>query len=136
MPTLWNSLLSFLSEITSENYTTLVYCPHCGNSDSYVKYGFYSRYLFDDHLTKIQRYRCDNDLCPHTTFSILPHAFLRIHRASLCMFMYVLARYEHGDSIASIARDTGSNWPRIQRWIKKAREIRDWLGKEYKKAPP
>ena len=70
------------------------------------------------------------------TFSILPHAFLRIHRASLCMFMYVLARYEHGDSIASIARDTGSNWPRIQRWIKKAREIRDWLGKEYKKAPP
>ena len=83
MPTLWNSLLSFLSEITSENYTTLICCPHCGNRDSYVKYGFYSRYLFDDHLTKIQRYRCDNDLCPHTTFSILPHAFLRIHRASL-----------------------------------------------------
>jgi len=52
------------------------------------------------------------------------------------MLMYVLDLYEQGNSIASIARDIGSNWPRIQRWIKKAKEIRDWLSKEYEKAPP
>ncbi len=63
MPTLWNSLLYFLSEITRENCTTLICCPLCGNSDSYVKCGFYSRYLFDNELIKIQRYRCDNALC-------------------------------------------------------------------------
>lgn len=136
MPTPWNSLLYFLSEITRENYNALICCPHCGNRNLYVKYGFYSRYLFDNNLIKIQRYRCDNDLCPHKTFSILPHAFLRINRASLCMLMHVLELYEQGNKIASIARDTGSNWSRTQRWIKKAREIKDWLSKEYKKAPP
>jgi len=42
---------TLLSEITKENYTSLVCCPYCGNRYSYVKCGFYSRYLFDDDLT-------------------------------------------------------------------------------------
>ena len=136
MPHLWNSLLTVLSEITNKNYDSLVFCPHCGNRNSFVKYGFYSRYLFDDDLINIQRYRCDNDVCPQKTFSILPHAFLRIARASLCMFMHVLKMHEQGNTIASIARDTDSNWSRIQRWLAKAIEIRDWISKEYGKAPP
>ena len=132
----WNSLLTVLSKVTRENYNSLICCPRCGNRFSYVKHGFYSRYLFDDDLIKIQRYRCDNDLCSQKTFSVLPHAFLRIARPSLCMFMYVLKMYEQGSSIASIARHIGTNWPRMQRWIIKATAIRDWIRIERRGVPP
>ena len=127
----WSSLISFLSEITRKNCDSIVCCTHCGNRHTYVKWGFYSRYLFDDELINIQRFRCDNDLCPRKTFSILPHALLPIMRASLCMLMYILKMYEQGNSIAGIARHTGSNWTRIQRLIAKAMSIRDWIKQEY-----
>jgi len=127
----WSSLISFLSEITRKNCDSIICCTHCGNRHTYVKWGFYSRYLFDDELINIQRFRCDNDLCPRKTFSILPHALLPIMRASLCMLMYILKMYEQGNSIAGIARYTGSNWTRIQRLIAKAMSIRDWIKQEY-----
>lgn len=135
MPRPWNSLLKVLSEITRKNSDLLVCCTHCGNRHTYIKWGFYIRYLFNDERINIQRYRCNNDLCPKKTFSILPHAFLPIFRASLCMLMYVLKMYEQGSSIAHIARQTDSNWPRIQRWIAKAILIRNWLEQEYPNAP-
>ncbi len=98
-----------------------------------VKYGTYNRYSFNEReYISIQRYRCDNDLCHRKTFSILPHAFLPIVRASLCMFMYVLNIYEQGHSVAEIARLTNSNWPRIQRWITMASKMRQWFQKEYR----
>jgi transposase-like protein len=127
----WNSFITSLSDITRKNSETIVCCTHCGNRYTHVKWGFYNRYLFNDELIKIQRYRCDNDLCPQKTFSILPHALLPIARASLCMLMYVLSMYERGQSIADIAKHTGSNWSGIQRWIKKATLIRNWLRQEY-----
>lgn len=136
MPRPWNSLLTVLSEITRKNSELLVYCTHCGNRHTHIKWGSYNRYLFNDELINIQRYRCDNDLCPKKTFSILPHAFLPIVRASLCMLMYILKMYEQGNCIAGIARHTGSSWPRIQRWIAKAISIRNWLEKEYANASP
>jgi transposase-like protein len=132
----WPSILTALSEITRKNYTTLIRCPHCGNKFCFVRYGFYSRYLFDDELVQIQRYRCDNDQCPQKTFSILPHAFLRIARIPLCLFMLVLRLDEQGYSIAAIARYTGSNWPRIQRWIAKAEKIKKWIDTEQKHSHP
>ena len=127
----WNSLITVLSKITRENLDSLVGCTHCGNRHTYIKWGFYRRYLFDDKLMRIQRYRCDNDLCPQKTFSILPRAFLPVIRTSLCMLMHILKMYEQGWTIACIARYTGSNWPRIQRWIIKALSIRDWIQQEY-----
>ena len=131
MPTTWNQLITVLSDITRENFDTLVCCPHCGNRHAYIKWGCYSRYLFDDDIIKIQRYRCGNDLCPQKTFSILPHAFLPIIRISLCMLMYILKMYEQGYLIADIAQRTGNTWPRIKRWIEKAISIRNWFRKEY-----
>jgi transposase-like protein len=131
MPPTWNSLISFLSEITRENRSSIIQCSHCGNRNCFTKWGHYSRYLFNDEMINIQRYRCDNDLCPRKTFSILPHAFLPIERASVCMLMYVLTLYEQGNSIAQIARNTTNTWSRIQRWIPKALSLRDWLKKEY-----
>ena len=131
MPPTWNPLIIFLSEITRKNSTPIIQCSHCGNRNCFIKWGHYSRYLFNDELVNIQRYRCDNDLCPRKTFSILPHAFLPIERASVCMLMYVLTMYEQGNSIAQIARDTANTWSRIQRWIRKACMIRDWLKNEY-----
>jgi len=131
MPRTWNSLITVLSEITRENCVALVCCPHCGNRHTHIKWGFYTRYLFNDELIKIQRFRCDNDLCPQKTFSILPHALLPMIRVSLCMLKYVLTKYGQGETIAKIARHTGSNWQRIQRWIKKALSIRDWFRQEY-----
>jgi len=47
------------------------------------------------------------------------------------MLMYILKKYEQGNSIAGIARHTGSNWTRIQRLIAKAMSIRDWIKQEY-----
>ncbi len=132
----WDSLITVLSEITRENLGLIVCCSHCGNRHTYVKWGFYSRYLFNDELMNIQRYRCDNDLCPCVTFSILPHAFLPIIRTSLCMLMQVLKMYEQSRTIADIARYTGSNWPRMQRWISKALSIRKWLNQEYANTSP
>lgn len=127
----WNSLITVLSEITRNNYDSIIRCTHCGNREIYVKWGFYSRYLFNDELVNIQRYRCNNDLCPCKTFSIPPHAFLPIIRTSLCMLMYVLKMHEQGNTIADIVRHTGNNWQRIQRWISKAVSIREWLQNEY-----
>ena len=132
----WLSILTTLSAITRKNYTTLIQCPHCGNKDCFVRYGFYGRYLFNDELTQIQRYRCDNDQCPQKTFSILPHAFLRIARLPLCLFMHILRLSEQGYSIAAIARYTGTNWPRIQRWIAKAEKIKKWIQTERKHSHP
>ncbi|MBW2655532.1 MAG: hypothetical protein JRE64_12905 [Deltaproteobacteria bacterium] len=132
----WSSLITILSKITRENSDSVVCCTHCGNRQTYVKWGFYRRYSFDDSFINIQRYRCDNDLCPRKTFSILPHAFLPIIRTSLCMLIYILKMYEQGDTIAGIARHTGTNWPRMQRWIAKALSIREWLQKEYDNALP
>jgi len=131
MPRTWDSLITVLSEITRENYVALICCPHCGNRHTYIKWGFYSRYLFNDELINIQRFRCNNDLCPCKTFSILPHALLPIIRASLCMLTYILKMYEQGSNIADIARHTGNKWPRIQRWIAKAFAVRDWFRQEY-----
>jgi len=127
MPRSWKSLITILSKITRENCESLVFCSHCGNGHNYVKWGFYNRYLFDGELTNIQRYRCYNDKCQCKTFSILPHAFLRIIRASLCMLMHMLEMYEQGDSIANIAWQTDSNWPKTRRWLTKASKIREWL---------
>jgi hypothetical protein len=47
------------------------------------------------------------------------------------MLMYVLMRSEQGFNIAQIARETGNTWSCIQRWIRKAGLIRNWLKKEY-----
>nr|WP_320016238.1 hypothetical protein [uncultured Desulfobacter sp.] len=132
----WISILTALSEITSKKYASIISCPYCGNRYCYVKYGFYNRYLFNDELIQIQRYRCDNDQCPQRTFSILPHAFLRIARASLCMFMHVLQMKKDGHSIADIAKYTGYSWPRIQRWIAKAQQIKEWIDSERKQSAP
>lgn len=136
MPRPWRSILTVLSEITRKNLDSFVCCAHCGNRHTYVKWGFYNRYLFNDELINIQRYRCDNDLCPCKTFSILPHAFLPVFRASLCMLIHLLKMYEQGKSIADLARYTGSNWPRMQRWIAKAIFIREWVQKEYSGVSP
>ena len=132
----WSSLITVLSKITRENSSAVIQCPHCGNRHCYTKWGHYSRYLFNDELVNIQRYRCYNDRCLRKTFSILPHAFLPIIRASVCMLMYVLTMYEKGCCIAQISRETGSTWPRIQRWICKAFWIRGWLKKEYGQVSP
>lgn len=130
MPPTWHSLISFLSEITRENNSSIIQCSHCGNRDCFTKWGHYSRYLFNDELINIQRYRCYNDLCPRKTFSILPHPFLPIERASVCMLMYVLTMSEQGNSIAQIARNTDNTWSRIQRWLSKALSLKNWLKKE------
>ena len=132
----WLSLITVLSEITRKNSDPVISCPHCGNRHTFIKWGFYHRYLFDEDLITIQRYRCYNDLCPRKTFSILPHAFLRIMRASLCMLMHILSFYESGHCIAGIARQTSNTWPRIQRLIKKALSIRDWIRQEYAGVSP
>lgn len=131
MPVTWKSLIKVLSDITRENCCDLICCSHCGNDTLYAKWGTYERYLFDDGQINIQRYRCYSARCPRKTFSILPHAFLPVMRASLCMLLYVLKLYETGLVIAEIVRLTEMTWPRIQRWILKAQAIQKWLYKEY-----
>ena len=127
----WSSLITVLSEITRENSDLIICCTCCGNRHTYVKWGFYKRYLFNGELINIQRYRCDNDLCPCKTFSVLPHAFLPCIRASVCMLMHILKLHKQGHTIAAIARYTGSSWQKIQRWITKGSELKNWVKQEY-----
>jgi len=131
MPHAWKSLISILSEIATQKPAQAICCPCCGNRERTTKYGFYERYNFDEQaLVSIQRFRCDNDQCPRRTFSVLPHPFLRVLRASLCMFRFILSLWESGQSIALVARKTGQTWPRIQRWISRAEDIRSRLGSD------
>lgn len=132
MPHTWKSLIAVLSEIATQEYERTICCPCCGNRERTPKYGFYMRYNFDEQtLVTIQRFRCDNDQCPRITFSILPHPFMRILRASLCMFQFVLALWESRQSIASIARTTSRTWSRVQRWIRRAADIRSKLETDF-----
>lgn len=128
MPHTWKSLIAHLSKIATEDHERTICCPCCGNREHTARYGFYKRYNFDDQtLILVQRYRCNNYQCPRRTFSVLPHPFLRILRASLCMFQFVLALLEGGNTIAGIARITGQTWPRIGRWIHRAAHLRAWI---------
>lgn len=137
MPRTWKLFISILSEIATQKSEQIICCPFCGNREHTTKYGFYMRYNFDDEsLVSIQRFRCDNDQCPRRTFSVLPHPFLRILRPSLCMLRFILSLWESHLSIASIARMTGQTWPRIQRWIRRAADIRSRLDSDEAFLPP
>ncbi len=127
----WDLLITVLSKITRKKSDLPVCCPHCGDRQNFIKWGFYCRYCFDDQLVHVQRYRCFNTFCPYKTFSILPHAFLPIVRASLCMLTLVLSMYEQGIKLAHIARQTGSSWQRVKRWVQRALSVRDWIKREY-----
>lgn len=128
MPHTWKSLITHLSEIATQEYDRTIVCPCCGNKERTPKHGFYMRYSFDERTqVRIQRFRCDNDQCPRTTFSVLPHPFMRILRASLCMFQWVLSLWQNRQSVASIARNIGATWSRTQRWIGRALDIQKKL---------
>ncbi len=136
MSPIWFSLITSLTDLAKKNQTPVIACTECGEQERYAKHGTYSRYSIDEQETiKIKRLKCNNDLCPRVTFSILPYPFLRISRASLCMFLQVLLLIEQGESIQAISNFTGKSWPVIQRWVKRGSEIQEWLKKTASHSP-
>ncbi len=81
-------------------------------------------------------FQAKGEACGMGEFDIPENQNLYLHARYFFLLMHVLGEYEKGNTIASIAKDTGSNWTRIQRWIEKALTIRNWISREYQQAPP
>jgi hypothetical protein len=128
MPTPLNIILRSASQVAKQKLTSVVGCPFCGERHRLIKWGSYTRYLFDgDQVIKIQRVRCMNRQCPLVTFSLLPHPLLPVLRVPLCFLQALLRLHQKGISIAELAKDSGKSWAVIRRCLKMARRIQYFL---------
>ena len=127
MPLTTLSILLVLNEIAKKNQTGPIVCHWCNNQVNIIKYGTYKRYGFSGQgLIRIQRYLCKHDQC-RRTFSILPHPFLRITRATLCMLISMMQLLDQSIPIAEICRRLGLTRSMVYWAIKKGRCILDWI---------
>jgi transposase-like protein len=128
MPTPLKGILRSANQVAKQKLSSVFGCPFCGERQCLVKWGFYTRYLFDgDEAIKIQRVRCLNRQCPLVTFSLLPHPLLPVLRVPLCFLQAILRLHQNGSSIAELAQDSGKSWAVIRRCLKRARRIQCFL---------
>ena len=131
MPSPLHDILLAADQIAKKNLISETICPGCGEKHRLIKWGTYTRYLFQGEDTvRIQRFRCLNSRCYRFTFSILPHPFLPILRLPLCFFLTMLALYQDGCSVADLARQSGKGWPVIKRALAFAGRIQTFLQDE------
>lgn len=128
MPTPLKGILRSANQVAKQKFYSMSGCPSCGERHCLIKWGYYTRYLFDgDELIKIQRVRCLNRQCPLVTFSLLPHPLLPVLRVPLCFLRALLRLHQNGSSIAELAQDSGKSWAVIRRCLKRARRIQCFL---------
>jgi len=128
MPTPLKAILRSASQVAKQNLTSEFVCPACGERHRLIKWGSYTRYLFDgDDTIKIQRVRCLNRLCPRCTFNVLPHPFVPILRFPLSFLRTLLQLHQQGRTIADLAKRSGKNWAVIRRCLSMARRIEKFI---------
>ena len=131
MPNPLQSILLTTNRVAKQNLTPEIICPKCGERHLLIKWGFYTRYLFqNDDTIRVQRFRCLNIRCPRFTFSILPHPILPIVRMPLCLIMTLLSMYQDGCPVADLARKSGKSWSVVRRAIVIAGQIQSVLQNE------
>ncbi len=133
MPATLKEILDVCTKIAKENFIDTVACPCCGEQTLWIRYGYYTRYLFSGgDLIAIQRYLCLNRNCPRKTFYILPFTMLHLLRVSLCFLLVMACRVEEPWAcIASLARESGKAWGVMRRTIRMARNVKHWMQSEY-----
>jgi len=133
MPTALMNILDVGTLLAKENIIGEVVCPVCGERIEWIRYGYYTRYLFSgEERIDIQRYLCQNPKCPRRTFSLLPYPLLPILRVSLCFILVILAKYEGGEgNIGTLGRASGKKWGVIRRGVTRARQVRQWVKNEW-----
>jgi hypothetical protein len=128
MPTPLKAILRFTSQVAKQNIAPEFVCPACGERHRLIKWGSYTRYLFDgDDTIEIQRVRCLNQQCPRSTFNVLPHPFLPILRMPLCFLTALLDMHQEGSTISELAARSGKSWAVIRRCLSMARRILRFL---------
>lgn len=128
MPTPLKAILRSASQVAKQNLTSEFVCPACGERHRLIKWGSYTRYLFDgDDTIEIQRVRCLNQQCPRSTFNVLPHPFLPILPVPLCFLTALLDMHQEGSTIAELAVGSGKSWAVIRRCLSMARRIQRFL---------
>ncbi len=131
MPSPLQTILMFTSHVAKQNLTSVIVCPECGERHRLIKWGFFSRYLFDGDATiQIQRIRCLNTQCPRVTFCALPHPFLPVLRVPLCFLLTLLSMHQKGRPVAELARKSGKSWPVIRRCLSMASRLQSFLQNE------
>lgn len=128
MPTPLKDILRSAGQVAKQNLTSELICPACGERHRLIKWGFYTRYLFEgEGTTEIQRVRCLNQQCHRCTFNVLPHPFLPILRVPLCFLQALLEMHQEGSTIGELAAQSGKSWPVIRRCLSMARRIQYFL---------
>jgi len=129
MPTPFETMLFYLSEIAKEKHNQTPFCPTCGESVCIIKHGFYLRYLFCGfEMIAIQRYSCGNPFCHRITFSNLPHPFLPFIRLPLCVLEAMLKMVQdYKMTTAAVARSCKMGWRRVYRVLHTARRLFGWI---------
>ncbi len=128
MPTPLKAILRSTSQSAKQILPSEFVCPACGERYRLIKWGSYTRYLFDgDDTIKIQRVRCLNQQCHRCTFNVLPHPLLPILRVPLCFLLALLDMHQQGSTIADLAKRSGKNWPVIRRCLSMARRIQKFF---------
>jgi transposase-like protein len=115
-----------------------VECPYC-KTDHHRKHGFYMRKGFHGNsaglalLIPIQRYRCLNTECPHSTFSVLPPMVMRY-----CRFFWpcLLSLWKIMESGSQIVHQLASMWNVGRKVILRAAALKNimepWIKKLYR----
>ena len=128
MSTPLSVILWFTSHVAKQNMTAEAVCPDCGERQCLIKWGFYTRYLFDsDETIKVQRFRCLSRKCPRFTFNRLPHPLLPVLRVPLCFLLALLRMRQKGGTIAEFSRNAGKPWPVIRRCLSMANRVHAFL---------
>ena len=128
MPLILNTILAHFVLVANEN----VCCSVCRERERICKNGSYTRFRFSGNLLeRVQRYLCRNPDCPRVSFSILPHPFLPWLRVSLCFLTALGALWRTGrHTVASLARQAGTSWPTMRRWLERAVWLGRWMERE------
>lgn len=128
MPTPLKAILRSTSQAAKQILPSEFVCPACGERHRLIKWGSYTRYLFDgDDIIKIQRVRCLNQQCHRCTFNVLPHPLLPILQVPLCFLRALLDMHQLGSTIADLAKRSGKSWPVIRRCLSMARRIQKFF---------
>jgi transposase-like protein len=124
-----SAILSALASMSTEKSSSPTFCLWC-NRNRFIKHGKYYRYaLQGQERCPIQRYLCKSPGCMRT-FSILPHAFLRYLRFSLCVLCELLAELTRNTTKTQISRILGVSYTTVLRISRVAGQIFHWINHE------
>lgn len=117
--------------------SSVIRCPHCNCTNcpkhgQYIRKGFHSKDRSSCFQVEIQRYRCNNKLCKHASFSVLPPMVLRY-----CRFFWpcLLAVWDQINALSPMIIAVAHTWNVGIGVIERAKTLHSaihlWVLKQY-----